>query len=91
MAEQRETLQERRQRHLDTHEAYDDLLFQGDSLDQLNGYFLMRSADERLPYAFIKSDPFFLEGLVESWSIKELEMPLRSESKELTTRQHLFR
>ncbi len=90
------------QKHLDNYEAVDDLLFGSDSTDGLNGYFILKAFNERLPFKFIKEvnynslilllkDPFYLKGLIQEWSIEEIEIPLKSETKDLINRQYLFR
>jgi hypothetical protein len=56
----------------------------------------LSALNERLPFKFIKEvyyntliylkDPFYLQGLIQEWSIEEIEIPLKTETKDLTNR-----
>ena len=46
--------------------------------NEFKSAFLMFSCEnERTPYDFMKSDPYYLNKLIDSWSLEEIEMPLR--------------
>ncbi|EAS00544.1 YCII-like protein, putative (macronuclear) [Tetrahymena thermophila SB210] len=62
-----------------------NILFGGNSVNNDSAFFLFYANDERLPYDFIKSDPYYLNGLVQSYTITEVEIPKRSDQKEITT------
>ncbi|KAL4446979.1 hypothetical protein ABPG74_014951 [Tetrahymena malaccensis] len=62
-----------------------NILFGGNAVNNDSAFFLFYANDERLPYDFIKSDPYYLNGLVQSYTITEVEIPKRSDQKEITT------
>ena len=53
--QEKDNLIERRKKHLELYEAEDHLLFSANSINQLNGFHIMRCVNERKPYEFIQS------------------------------------
>ena len=47
-------------------------------------YFMYHGKDERDPHAFIMNDQYFINGLVKSWDIKELDLIHAERDDELT-------
>lgn len=37
-------------------------------------YFIFNGKDERDPHQFVMNDQYFVNGLVKSWQIKELDL-----------------
>ncbi|KAL4495612.1 hypothetical protein ABPG72_014081 [Tetrahymena utriculariae] len=62
-----------------------NILFGGNAVNNDSAFFLFYANDESLPYDFIKSDPYYVNGLVQSYTIAEVEIPKRQDQKELTT------
>ena len=50
-------------------------MFKGEIIDGGNEMFIVyKGKDERDPHGFIMMDPFYQNGLVKSWTIKELDL-----------------
>lgn len=45
--------------------------------------FLFNARDERDPHGFMKDDPLWREGAIESWDIKEIDFVSKDRDNEL--------
>lgn len=49
-------------------------------------FYIYNGKDERDPHDFVKKDPFFINGLIKEWSIKELDLVHAERDDELIIR-----
>ena len=46
-------------------------------------FYIYNARDEREPHSFIKMDPFYQQGIVSDWDIKELDLIHKERDDEL--------
>jgi uncharacterized protein YciI len=49
-------------------------------------FFIYNGKDERDPHQFLMSDPYYINGLVKDWEIKELDLIHAERDDELVVR-----
>jgi uncharacterized protein YciI len=63
------------------------IVFKGDVIDKANEmFFVFSGKDERDPHSFIMKDPYYVNGLVKQWDIKELDLMHAERDDELVVR-----